>query len=166
MAFIAGPYSATFGGKALGKVQDGFRLTFTNDIAPIVGDNVAGSIQDGIYRGGNCFISAILSEWNAAAVRSVVWPYHATFGSMGLLGRRLRMFGDVLVLTKMGEQSGQGATNAVPRTLTANVAVLAPGFPLEVLLSSRPRFIPIRLQLLPYSLGGTGNSNLAWFQTS
>lgn len=182
MTFISGPYKATFDGKNLGKVQDGFRLVFTSSAHPVRGNNLAMTEQDAIYQGGSCFLSFILSEYNAPAVEKLIWPFDEKLGFLGKLGRRFFKFSKRILLERIDpdKNSQDKKTNASPKQLWANKAVLAPGFPLELLLASRPRVVPIRLQLFPYdpaeSPGDDANppvsggyypstlSPLAWFE--
>jgi hypothetical protein len=158
MSFISGPYTLTYGASPLGIIEDAASLEITPSEDGIQGDNYGDSIQDGVYRGGNCYLDLVLQEYNAAGALSAFWPFHATFGHMGQVGTLKSSFAAALVLTAV---SGTPAASA-PATLTANKAVLAPNFPLRLLFGSRLRNVPLRFQFLPYLV----TSAPAWFTTT
>lgn len=155
MTFIAGPYTATYNGQTIGIVQDGFELEIATEVEKITGDNLGSSVQDGVYLGGNAYISCVLEEFDATGVLAAFWPYAASFGLMGQVGTLLTAYDAALVLTKIS------GTNASPTSLTAAQAILAPNYPLRMLFGSRLRRVPIQFQLLPYVSTGT-----RWFSTT
>ena len=157
MAFIAGPYTVTYGGNALGVIEDAPALEMTASVDPISGDNLGDSIQDGVYRGGNLYFDMVLQEYNAAGAAAAFWPYGA-LGVMGQVGRLLTAVDAALVLTAVAGTSA----SATPATITATNAVLAPNFPVRLLFGSRLRNVPIRFQLLPYTDSGA----IKWFVTT
>lgn len=144
MSFIAGHYTVTYNAQTLGIVEDAIQLEITPAVDPIVGDNYGASVQDGVYRGGNCFIDMVLQEFNATGALDAFWPFADTFGKLGVVGTLLSSFAAALVLTAVS------GTTATPATLTADKAVLAPNFPIRTLWGTRLRNVPIRFQLLPY----------------
>lgn len=156
MGVIAGPYTSTHDAAAFGFIENGFDLEFTADGKDlIVGDNLGGSIQDGVYRGGQCFISFTMMEYDIAEVKSMLWPY-GVLGEHGQVGRLDSNLASVLVLTAVA-----GTPAALePATLTANLAILAENFPVRLLLASRARRLPIRLRLYPFNDAGT----IRWFK--
>jgi len=142
--FIAGAYTWTLGGNALGVVEDACQMEVTPVVDPIVGDDLGATIQDGVYRGGNCYISMVLQQYDAAGGRAAFWPYADTFGKVGTVGALLSSFAAALVGTKVA------GPNASPSNITATYAVLAPGHPISMLFGSRHRNIPVRFLLLPF----------------
>lgn len=158
MGFIAGPYTVTYNAKALGIVEDAPALEFTNSVDRITGDNLGDSLQDGVYRGGNCFIDMVLQEFNAAGALEAFWPWSDDAGEVGIIGKLLNDFDAALVLTAVAGTSAAAVGGWSP--FTATHAVLAPGFPIRLLFGSRLRNVPIRFQLLPYDSGGGNN---VWF---
>lgn len=145
--FVAGPYIGTYGGLALGVVQNGFELELTTFAERVIGDNLGDSKQDGVYRGQDGFLNAILEEYDLQGVRNAFAPY----GALGAIGQVGRMQSDVasqLVLTVIaGTRAALAA--AGPATLTAVKSILPENYPIRMLLASRLRSIPLRFQLLP-----------------
>lgn len=161
MTFIAGPYTATYnpalGGGAhlsLGTVEDGFELESTYFADLIRGDNLGESIQDGVYRGKDCYLNCVIEEWNLDGVLRAFNPFIdvdaiSDLSEVGQVGRLLTNLAGVLTLTAV---AGTTAA-ATPATLTASKAIIAPGFPLKSLLATRLRKLPLRFLLLPYTDG-------------
>ena len=97
MAFVAGAYTATWGDPGdsfpLGTTEDGFDLEMNFSSEEIIGDNLGDSVQDIVYRGGNCFISCVLEEWNTIiltmfdSTRGNTGGWNGTFGDVGVIGR-------------------------------------------------------------------------------
>ena len=158
MTFIAGPYTVTYGGSSLGIVEDAPALEVVSSYDPITGDNLGDALQDGVYRGGNCFVDLVLQEYDAAGALAAFWPWNGTLGRVGQPGVLLSSFSASLVFTAVAGTTA----SANPATLTSTNAVLAPGFPVRLLFGSRLRNVPIRFQLLPYDSGG----NNVWFTTT
>lgn len=162
--FVSGAYTATFnfqgaGALQLGQTEDSFELEFSLNGDPIRGDNLGDTVQDVVNRGGDCFLSAVFIEWDKALATRLFWTPSATFGryDAGFIGTLAgahhnseatpRSTG-VLTLTRV-----LTVTHSTPQTLTANYAMLAPGFPIRTLFGPRLRRVPLRLQLLPYPTG-------------
>lgn len=143
--FIAGAYRPTIGAVSLGQIEDGFNFEYTFTGEPIRGQNLGDSVQDIVYRGGDCFIQFTAIEFSQAGLLSLLWPWHATMGQVGVVGILANNNkADVLVLTRVA------GTPAYYATITAEEAILAPGYPVQWLLAPRLKKIPVRLQLLPY----------------
>jgi hypothetical protein len=157
--FVSGAYTCTFafaGGSALsiGQTEDSFELEFSLNGDPIRGDNLGDSIQSFINRGGDCFLSTVLIDWDTALASRIFWHPSATLGTfdagyIGSVASKQLSEGaastGILVLTRV-----LTVTHSTPATLTANYAMLAPGFPIRTLFGPRLRRVPIRLQLLPF----------------
>lgn len=170
MAFIAGPYTWTFGtpsgpvgaARTLGVIEDAPTLELVGEVQPIIGDNLGSTLQDGVFRGGNCFLSMILQEYNADAAKYAFAPYTAEFGEVGCVGALMSNYADALVGTPLAPLCTLGSSSVPPgvadpestKLFTGFKAVLAPGFPIRMLLGSRLRNVPIRFQLLPYTENG------------
>lgn len=153
---IAGPYTATLNAATIGFIEDGFDLEQSADGKDLVtGDNLGGSVQDGVYRGGQAFISFTMMVANLAQVKATIWPY-GVLGEHGQVGRLDSNLAVALVLTAV---AGTPAS-LEPQTLTANLAILAENFPARRLFASRARRIPMRLRLYPFDDAGT----IRWFK--
>lgn len=147
MAFIAGGYTATWNALPLGQIEDGFNLDFSLSAEDIRGDNFGDTVQDGVFRGGDMFLTATLLEYDLVNTSKVLWPWSATnFGKIdaGFIGRLMSTFAKVLILTKVTGPSSS------PTTITCNTAVIAPRFNVNMLLAPRLKRVPIRLQFLPF----------------
>ncbi|OGT57668.1 MAG: hypothetical protein A3E01_02720 [Gammaproteobacteria bacterium RIFCSPHIGHO2_12_FULL_63_22] len=154
MSFIAGAYTVTYNALALGQARDGYRLRVSPAVEEITGDNYGDTVQDGVYRGGSCFLQMDLLEYNAAAIQTAMWPY-GTFGTLGVIGRLQTALAKQIVMTAV---AGTPAAST-PATVTFARAILAPGQQTELLFAPRLRIVPIMFQILP---DGSGN----WFTTT
>lgn len=161
MTFIAGPHTVTYtpstvqgGGAALslGISEDGYEIEHVAFSDLIRGDNLGEAIQDGVYRGRDAYVNAVVEEWDLEGVRrAILQPYLdadaiTDIGEVGLVGRLLTNLAGVLTITPVAGTTA-AAANGV---FTANKAIIAPGFPIRYLLATRLRRVPIRFLLLPY----------------
>jgi len=156
MAFIAGPYTVAYNAITLGVIEDAARMEFTSSADFITSDDKGDTIQDGIYRGGNCTIDMVLQEFSATGAQSAFYPWAAVFGELESVGKLLSSFAKALVLTAVV------GTSATPTPITFTRAVLAPGFPISLLLGTRLKNVPLRFQCLPYSSGTPATDK--WFE--
>lgn len=166
MTFIAGPYSGTWtppagAALALGITEDGFDLEWVMHGEVIKGDNLGDSIQDGVYRGGDVFISLTAEEFNAAGLygahtttTQAFNPASTHFGRHGQAGVLFSALAGELILTRVSASTG-----ATPTTITASKAILANEFVIRTKLASRLRKVPLRFLLLPYAV----STNTVWF---
>jgi hypothetical protein len=150
MAFIAGSYTATYAGLQLGRLEDGIYVESDMSTEPIVGDSLGDTIQDGVYRGGNTYISFVLLEFNLPAARFLYWPQSAAWGNLGIMGVLLSTMYSSLVMTAVA------GTTATPATITFPLCGLAPGFPVRTLHANRLKRVPLRLLALPVIDSSTG----------
>ena len=164
MSFVAGPYAWTLGSAGgpvgsvvpLGITEDAPNLEIATQGDPIIGDNLGGSMQDGVFRGGDCYFDAVLQEYDAALTAKALYPYAAEFGAVGCVGALLSNYADELIGTPLNPTCTTTGTNL----FTGFKAVLALNFPIRLLMGSRLRNVPIRFQLLPYDDAGTTR----WFK--
>ncbi|TWU22453.1 hypothetical protein Pla52o_35090 [Novipirellula galeiformis] len=156
--FVAGQYTATYNAKALGQTAEGFTLSHQFFQRLITGDAGGDTPQDAVYRGREQFISYRLIEALAAAVAECSEPFASTPGTALTLGKigKLVVRGDgssegtpiakSLVLTAV---SGTSASEDGPSTITLPLAILAEGFPVEILFAPDLREVPIRQRIYP-----------------
>lgn len=114
MTFISGAFTATFNGKALGTVEDGFEEITTRIYEEIRADHYQGML-DGVVRGIDMMIRTVLYEVNMPGVRDLIWPYDADndgilfesteYGKVGGMGQLLSTYAKPLVLTPCGGTS-------------------------------------------------------------
>lgn len=148
MSFIAGPYTATYKQLALGQTADGFRLTHSFFKRLITGDSYAQSPQDDVYQGAEMFCQFRLIEYNAAGTKAAMWPYgtYLTMGTVGRVSKQQGLAGS-LVLTALAGTPAAGT----PATLTFSYAILAEGFPVDLLFAPDLREVPLRMRVYPSS---------------
>lgn len=152
MGFIAGQYYARIAGTYIGQT-DGINIDYTLNGEPIVGDNLGDSWQDGIYQGGECFVNLELLKFNSAKALTSIWPMSGELGQAGTVGVLLTSLAGVLTLEAAPSTPAHdsGTTSGSPRIITANKAILAPGFPVEFPLGPTLRRVPLRFQLFPFT---------------
>ncbi len=143
MSFVVGSYSATWNGTNIGVVEDGFSLDWVSRGEAIRADVSGDEAIDGVYRGVGMTISCILSEWDEAGAQAMFWPWAATLGEVGVIGRLYSTIAKQLVLTKCANNE------AVPTSLTFPKTLIEPGFNVQTLLANKHRKIPVRLLVLP-----------------
>lgn len=166
MSFISGAYTLTYGGSTLGQVESGLQHSYAPSYEEIRGDNAGETLQDGVYRGVNVFLSFTLLEYNATAVQALVWPWSATLGTLGTIGRLMT---GIKTVGTPGGSAGTGTLVATavagtpaastPATRTYHHVMIPNGQNVEYLLAPMLRRLPIRLVCTP----GTGN--VLWTDT-
>lgn len=151
--FIAGPYTATYKSLALGQTADGYRLSHQFFKKLITGDSYGQTPQDEVYQGAEMFIQFRLIQYAAAGVAAIMWPYASflTIGQVGRVSVQQSLIG-ALVLTAV---AGTPAAT-VPASVTLTNAILAEGYPVELLFAPDLREVPIRQRLFPNTSGVFG----------
>lgn len=132
----------------MGQIEDGIQIDYSLGMEDIRGDNYGDTVQDGVFRGGDCFFTMTFLEWDTVATSLLFWPWSATaIGKIddGMIGRLMSTFAKVLLLDKV---SGPSAS---PNSITVGKAVLAPRFNVSWLLAPRLKRVPVRFQALPYN---------------
>ena len=147
MAFLAGAYSATYGGAALGTIDDGFELEWSQTIEDILSDSFRAR-QDGVFQGIEMQLRFVLNEPLSAGVAALAWPWDATEGKSGVVGRLMTSMAQALVLTKC---TGNAAS---PTTLTFTRAVLWTD-PVTTKFSSEQRKVAVNVAILPVPISTT-----------
>lgn len=158
MTFIAGAFTLTYNGNALGRTEDGFYHEFVHQSDMISGDNLAAIQQDGVYRGvDNEMVEGVLLEDDLALASGLLWLLNATFGRIyssggqSTVGYLLSALGAAFVATKIA------GPNATPTTFTAASAIIAPvGFGIRRQYANRLRRISFRIQFLPSVVSSNG----------
>ncbi len=155
---IVGEYVVTYNSVAIGILEGDAGLPTLSQMTkaePIANTSKYGkSTLDAIYQGADWFAQFTCLEYKAGPL-AAFWPFHATLGHMGIIGRLYFDLALPLVLTSI---AGTPAATT-PATLTATRAILAPGFNTQLLFGPTLRKVPIRLQLLPFDVGGAPS----WF---
>lgn len=159
-ALIAGAYTASFGGSALGLFEGdaGLPVMEHSMVAEDVGNTslYGKTVIDSLQQGGNVFFAFTCLEAYLSAVKSAFWPYHSTLGRLpAAMGALLYDSSAALVLTAV---AGTPAATS-PATVTSSKCILAPGFNTRWVFGPTLRKVPIRLRAYPYSSGG----NSCWW---
>lgn len=159
--FIDGAYIGTYNSVGIGITQDGYDLILSLKEEVInESDQYGNSLLDYFYKGGDCQIRCDSKEYAPGSV-APYWPWGA-WGQMTNaalpIGRKASAVAKSLVLTST---AGTPAATA-PASLTATMAVLAPGQSSTLKFSTKLRTVPIFLQLLPDQVAG----DTRWFTTT
>lgn len=151
MSFVAGPMTAQYGAADLGQIKD-LVIEHVPRKRLITGDEHGSSPQDAVYQGMECFVEFTVIEWDAAGVQGAFWPYHATWGTQGAGATNTigqtdveSTNGQILLLTEVVGTTAESD----PNFLTATEAILAEGFPVEMLFAPDLREVPLRFRLYP-----------------
>lgn len=155
--FVAGPYNASYNAGAAWITENGVEMECRKYADDIRGDNLGDTIQDGVYRGGDCYVNVVGQRYDDAQMSLAFWPHHATFGRVGQPGILESSVSKVFVINSPA--AGTTANTVGPASITWNLAKLAKNFDLRLLFATRLRNVPLRLQALPYESGG----NVVWF---
>lgn len=147
--FIAGQYAGTLNAVALGITEEGYELQLEPKSDTIERSDAYGDMMlDLIYRGTNYFLQTEFLEYKAGPI-AAMQPWNS-LGGQGVIGRLGSDVATPLVLTAT---TGTPAA-AAPATLTASLAILAPGSNPRAAFNSRLRTVPVRFVCLPTSTLG------------
>ena len=155
---IAGPYTATWSAVSTGTTEDGFRVRHQVSKLLITGDAHGDSVIDGVYRGGNVFISFTGLEYNSLI--AIFNPY----GAIGIQGQVGRLdFGSSI--SKPMILTAVAGTTAVadPATLTASESIISENSASDIQYASRNRTVAIEMRCILYDTGGAA---IGWFTTT
>lgn len=152
MTFIAGPYTMSYDGSAIGIVEQGFYLEQVKHSLEIRGDNKGESVQDTINQGEDWFVDFVMQEYNVSVFK-MLHPFQVAAAATPVLGRRDQVGqtaigssrAKILILTAV---AGTPAATS-PATLDAQKAIIAPGQNTRILFGSKLRQVPMRQILLP-----------------
>ncbi len=148
MSFIAGGFTAVYGGTTIGQIQEGFTMEWSELTQEIRGNNFAGEVQDEVLQGIDLFLEFILMEFNQAAARELYWPFHATFGRGPVIGSlKSTIAYKSLVLTAVA--GTPAAANAAEDVYTFAQTKLAAGFPVRLLKAPVLKTIQMRMRVYP-----------------
>ena len=160
MAFIAGPATGQYDSSNIGQLEDGFDLQLSHHYEEVRGDNLADAIQELITRGEDAYLGGTLIEADligagspATGIRKLIWPNHATFGTIGQVGRVVTTSIGGSTIAKSLVFTRVAGTTADVATLTAALSVIAPGFRIAMKTAPRLKRIPFLMVCLPNSSG-------------
>ena len=160
----SGPYRWTYGVPPVevGVVQEAPEVEQQFEIEPVTGDNLGATIQDGVYRGGNTYMSMVFREFNSAAVQAMLLNFSPAAGQIGFIGGRSR----AVVSPGASRLVGQAIDNpgATPEFYRFEMTQIDPGS-YRYLLASRNRDVPLRLLCLPFEETDTPGV-IRWFRNT
>jgi hypothetical protein len=143
---ITGPYSASWNSVAVGKTREGFDLRWQWKKETITVDTYGDSVIDSIYRGADVFVLWLGVEYSS--MTAVAWPYAATFGETGLLGRL--DVGSTMTKTMVMTSTALTPAAAAPATLTSTNSIVDDD-QVESKFAMRLREVPVKLRLYIYN---------------
>lgn len=153
MSLASGEYTGTYNAKALGYTANGYTMEVTSNRKGVTVDKFGDTEIDGVYRGTNVFFEMILKEWNATGMSDLWWPYHATPGTMGLVGR-LEVGSSLALAFVLTAVASTPAATVGPASVTAALSILDAEFARNVNFNNEDRAIPIRLRAYPNTSTG------------
>ena len=119
--FVAGHYTATYGGADIGTTEIGFDIRKSNYKEDIRIDDFGDTIVDGIYRGYNLRVNCQLSEWPATGRETLQFVQDkedgGVMGDMQFIGRTERSFSEPLVLTPVADININNKTFTFPNAI-------------------------------------------------
>jgi hypothetical protein len=101
MPFVAGAYSATWGGTPIGMISNGFTVSMTGLGIDVTADRAGRTIIDTIHAGQDVRVSFVLAELDLHVAEELLWNYKdkTKFGDMGRLGSSYYLQAEPLTLT-------------------------------------------------------------------
>jgi len=154
---VAGPYSSTYNGKNAGQTRDGYRLSHEFFKRLITSDENGDAPVNAIYRGRAQFVEFELIEAGRAAVIDLTEPYGGGVPLvMGPIGQVDLTVGSCAGVAKPLVLTSMGICTAAPASVTFPLAILAEGYPINMLYGTDPRQIPVRLRVYANAEGVFG----------
>lgn len=165
-AIVAGAYSGTLATVDLGQQEDGFRLRMSFSKEEIRSNSYGDSVIEAVYRGGNCFVSAVYIEADKHLLKAAVSSFNpyalsstgtSGLGFMGMPGKLDFALTGALVLTAV---AGLPAASNIA-SLTATYAIIDQNLNAEITMANRARFIGLTFRLYPYL-----STDVKWFSVA
>ena len=164
MGFIAGSYSATWGGSPLGMVVGGFNLSIAHTGMDIIANRTGQAVIDSISTGADVKLSFVLAELDLEVFNRLIWD-GPVFGEMGELGTSQYLKSKPLTMSAC---TGVGApflppqippppvvpgelNNQVPSVITFFRTHLLNGHEIKLAFTNRHRTAEIMLRVFPRS---------------
>jgi hypothetical protein len=185
--FIAGRYSGAYGPTGslvdVGLTGQGYEIQQDSELDDIGETDMFGmTVIDAIFRGGNCHIQFESLTYKAGSL-TCYWPYGGALGGVGVLGTLWdttalnggippgQLASNIAMIFTLSPTTGTpalptAAGGGFPKSLTANLALLAKNNNARLLFNSKLRTVPIRMRLYPYTTGTSPNFKYVWFTTT
>lgn len=151
--FVAGAYSATYGGTTIGTTKEGFKIRIEYQERPIQVDEYGLGEVDSLQAGVRVFVDLDYVEYGR--IKGALNAQFSTEGDIyGNVGKLLSKLGGALILTPIIRTNNND-------TWTFHKAIIVDNVP--VLLSSALREGPVTFRV--YVARGTGISNTGVYYT-
>jgi hypothetical protein len=185
MAFMSGPFDVRYdvepvstnptysesnyaAAKTIGTIgSEGVRLSVITEGEEIVGDNLAASVQDGVYQGGNVFLDFVAEEIQTTQLLRLIWAFNnanvtsdgsITEGKIGSVGRLWSSYAGSMLLRPYATSAQLTPYAGITlESLWMPRVVLVNGHEVQQKLHAGLDTIPIRLRVLPYMPSGGTN---------
>jgi hypothetical protein len=105
--------------------------------------------MNGVYKGVDMTVSFTLTELDLAGVNSLLWPFSATRGQLGTIGRLDSSMAQALVLTRCG-------THQTPATITFHATLLENGADIMLMHGNRHRKATVVMRVYPVAISAPG----------
>lgn len=158
MAFLTGPFQATYNAKPLGAVEGGFEHIWQMLFEDIRPDQYKGMVN-GVFTGIDMTIRTVLMEADlgltatASGLRDLIWPFSdsTTIGTVTKTGQLISTFAKPLVLTPCSNTNAATQGSILGATLTSITfpLVLISADPIALKYANELRKIPLSLIVLP-----------------
>lgn len=144
MSVTSGAYSATWNALAIGQFElGGIRERYNWQGKEIRFDSVGMSPVTMLFGGIVMAVDFVAMEYDAAAIATMRWPWHANTGQVPPAGTDMWARAKPLILTSC-------RADINPQTKTFFKTILAPGYDVELDYSAvKERSVPIRLLVFP-----------------
>lgn len=151
MTVVNGAYTVTWNSLAVGQLETGgIRERYNWSGREIRFDSVGAMPVDMLFLGAAMAIDLVAMEYDAAAIETMRWPFHAISGTIYSAGVSMWNRAKPLVITSC-------RTDINPQTKTFIKTILAPGYDVELDYSAgKERSIPLRLIVFPVKYNAAG----------
>lgn len=151
------PGQAAGGAQAIGLVEGVIPFTRTAEGRDVRAGKYADTVIDGIYRGGQQFISMIFKEWTDIQ-KGILWPWGGTsgggttsdFGVVGPVGAMMSDWAGTLILTA---ETNTPAKLTDRKLIKCHSAIIAAGHNFDINMGHDESDVPIVFRCFPMTTG-------------
>lgn len=151
---IAGSYSATWGGSALGRTENGFVIEFRSFGVPLTFEEWGEIPFDMVHRGLEVTVEGVFKEWRSAGLDNALWPWSNSLGKVGCPGDMVvdgeTPISEPLVLTAY---SCANASSYGGNVWTFHETIIDPEVINRINFDNNPRVVPIRFKAFMVATG-------------
>jgi hypothetical protein len=147
---VAGHYSVTWNGVALGATEDGWTITMTPKGEVVTAEEWGDNELDIIHRGVTVTLDAVIKEWTTGLVQAI-WFAHATFGQQSCVGQSavLNSLVKPMVFTPAcANSTADASTVGLGNATTFHQCIMTPDSAAKINLNNKPRVVPVQFTAL------------------